>query len=419
MNALLVIAIAIAGGLLLSRVMKLFNLPNVTGYLIAGILIGPFVAKFITKEDIQSVGIITETALGFIAFSIGGEFKLKFLKKLGGKIIVITLMQALFTVLLVTGALLLFDPNKDGLKIPRALLLGAIASATAPAATLLVVRQYKAKGPVTDTLLPVTAFDDAIGLIVFSVMFALAEVFSSDTAKVTVEAVLLNPLKEIGLSLLIGGAMGALLALLMRFFKSNANRLSLMLMCVFACVALADILSLSSLLTCMMLGAVFANLRRDSVQILELTENWTPALFMVFFVLSGAALDFSILLAAGIAGIIYIIARTLGKYFGAFLGSAMSKAEPNVRKYLGITLLPQAGVAIGMAQLISADPLLEEVSGSVVTVTLFATLVYELAGPPLTKAALTKAGEISPEMSKSAGLFSKLKAKAKKKKQSK
>ena len=369
MKILLILAIAMAGGLALSRLMKLLNLPNVTGYLIAGILIGPFVLKLVTNVDIKSAKIITTTALGFIAFSIGGEFKLSLLKKLGGKIVVITVVQAVMTVLLVLLALLLVPGEY---RVPRALLLGAIAAATAPAATLLVVRQYKAKGPVTDTLLPVTAFDDAVGLMIFSLCFALAQAFASGDA-LTVQAIVLDPLREIGLSLLTGGVMGAVLAFVMRFFKSKANRL------------------------CLMLGAVFANMRSDSVIAMELCEGWTPALFMLFFVLSGAELDFSILLTVGIPGIIYIIARSAGKYFGAFTGAAMSHADPKVRKYLGVTLLPQAGVAIGMAQMVAASDLPQTLSAQVVTVALFATLVYELAGPVLTKLALAKAGEISAE----------------------
>ena len=391
MKILLILAIAMAGGLALSRLMKLLNLPNVTGYLIAGILIGPFVLKLVTNVDIKSAKIITTTALGFIAFSIGGEFKLSLLKKLGGKIVVITVVQAVMTVLLVLLALLLVPGEY---RVPRALLLGAIAAA--PAATLLVVRQYKAKGPVTDTLLPVTAFDDAVGLMIFSLCFALAQAFASGDA-LTVQAIVLDPLREIGLSLLTGGVMGAVLAFVMRFFKSKANRLCLMLAAVFACVALSEMWELSSLLTCMMLGAVFANMRSDSVIAMELCEGWTPALYMLFFVLSGAELDFSILLTVGIPGVIYIIARSAGKYFGAFTGAAMSHADPKVRKYLGVTLLPQAGVAIGMAQMVAASDLPQTLSAQVVTVALFATLVYELAGPVLTKLALAKAGEISVE----------------------
>ena len=392
MQTLLIIAIAMAAGLALSRLMKILNLPNVTGYLIAGVLIGPYVFKLVSAEQIKELKLVTSTALGFIAFSIGGEFKLQFLKKLGAQIIIITLAQAAVTVLLVIFALR-FMPGEHSL--PRALLLGAIAAATAPAATLLVVRQYKARGPVTDTLLPVTAFDDAIGLMIFSVCLALAIAFSSGKG-ITASSVLLEPLREIGLSLLTGGVMGALLAVSMRFFRSNANRLSLMLASVFACVALSEVWELSSLLTCMMLGCTFANMRRDSVRVLEIIDGWTPAIFMLFFVFSGAELDFSILTTVGLIGVVYLIARSIGKYFGSYFGAAVSKSDKNVKKYLGITLLPQAGVAIGMAQMVAASPELPaELASQVVTVALFATLVYELIGPVLTKLALKKAGEIN------------------------
>lgn len=400
MMNLLYLAAAMAGGLALSRLMKLINLPNVTGYLIAGILIGPYVLNIINGESIAGLKIITTTALGFIAFSIGGEFKLSYLRKLGRSIVIITIVQALVTVFLVMAIMLLI-PGEPSVRIPRALLLGAISAATAPAATLLVVRQYKARGPVTDTLLPVTAFDDAVGLMIFSICLALAEVFAVGS-ELTVQAVLLNPLREIVLSLIVGAAIGATLALMMKFFHSNANRLCLTLTAVFACVALSELWELSSLLTCMMLGAVLANMRRDAINILTLTDDWTPGLFMLFFVLSGAELDFSILATVGLAGLIYIISRSIGKYSGAYLGAAISKADPNVRKFLGITLLPQAGVAIGMAQMVAASPDLSGIASQVVTVALFATLVYELIGPVLTKIALTKAGEIQKQQ-KTAG----------------
>lgn len=392
MHTLLIIAVAMAAGLLLSRLMKILNLPNVTGFLIAGVLIGPFVFGFVNEESVQSLKLITTTALGFIAFSIGGEFKLKFIQKLGKHIIIITLAQAFVTVGLVIAALLLI-PGED--RVPRALLLGAIAAATAPAATLLVVRQYKARGAVTDTLLPVTALDDAIGLIIFSVCLALAIAFSSGKG-MTAQTVILDPLREIGLSLLVGSIMGALLAGAMRFFRSNANRLSLMIAAVFACVALSEMWELSSLLTCMLLGAVFSNLRKDAVRSLEIIDGWTPGLFMLFFVFSGAELDFSILTSVGVIGVVYIIARSLGKYSGSYLGAAVARSDKNVKKFLGITLLPQAGVAIGMAQMVAASPdLPASLASQVVTVALFATLVYELVGPILTKLALKHAGEIN------------------------
>lgn len=407
LTSLMMIGFAMIGGLALTRVMKIFNLPNVTGYLIAGLLIGPNLwglitpngfGGLITEEGLKSLNIITTVALGFIAFSIGGEFKLATIKKLGVKVIVITLVQAFTTVAFVMLAMM-FVRGDCELYVSRALLLGAIAAATAPAATLMVVRQYKAKGPVTETLLPVVAFDDAVGLIIFSVCFSLAEVFAVGGG-LTVEKVALEPLREIGLSLGIGAALGALLALMCRFFKSRDSRLMLMVCAVILGAGLSQILDLSSLLVCMMIGAVFANMRGDSIHILSHVEKWTPPLFMLFFVISGADLKLSILPKVGAAGVIYVLVRAIGKYSGAFAGAAMVRSERTVRDYLGLTLLPQAGVAIGMAQMVAASEDLSVVADQVVTVVLFATLVYELIGPVITKAALTAAGEIDKAASK-------------------
>lgn len=401
LSTLMMIGFAMIGGLALTRVMKIFNLPNVTGYLIAGLLIGPNLwnlltpgsfGGLITEEGLKSLNNVTTVALGFIAFSIGGEFKLATIKKLGVKIIIITLVQAFTTVAFVMIAMM-FVRGDCEFYVSRALLLGAIAAATAPAATLMVVRQYKAKGPVTETLLPVVAFDDAVGLIIFSVCFSLAEVFAVG-GSVTAEKVVLEPLREIGLSLAVGAALGALLSFMCKFFKSRDSRLMLMICAVILGAGLSQLLDLSSLLVCMMIGAVFANMRFDSIHILGHCEKWTPPLFMLFFVISGADLKLSILPKVGLAGFIYVVVRAIGKYSGAFAGSALVKSERTVRDYLGLTLLPQAGVAIGMAQMVAASEDLAVVADQVVTVVLFATLVYELTGPIITKAALTSAGEI-------------------------
>lgn len=413
-STLIMIGFAMVAGLLLTRVMKLFNLPNVTGYLIAGLLIGPnfwnlvtggSFGGLVTEEGLRSFNIITTVALGFIAFSIGGEFKLATIKKLGVKIIIITLVQAVTTVAFVMAAMMFVRKDCPDYFVSRALLLGAIAAATAPAATLMVVRQYKAKGPVTETLLPVVAFDDAVGLIIFSVCFALAEVFAVG-GEITAQAVVLAPLREIGLSLAIGAALGAVLALSCKAFKSQDSRLMLMVCAVILGVALSEILDLSSLLVCMMIGAVFANMRIDSIHILSHVEKWTPPVFMLFFVISGADLKLDILPQVGIAGVVYVLMRAFGKYFGAFVGAAITKSEKPVRNFLGLTLLPQAGVAIGMAQMVAASPVLsgsaelKVLADQVVTVVLFATLVYELTGPIITKAALSAAGEIDKNASK-------------------
>lgn len=374
--------------MLFNRIAKRIGLPNVTGYLVAGLLIGPSLLNLFPKEAAEQSVIITNVALGFIAFSIGGEFNFAHVRKIGTSVLTITFFQAIAAAALVDVTLLLL-----GFDAPLAITLGAIATATAPAATLMVVRQYKARGPVTSMLLPVVALDDALGLIVFSISLAVAQVLEAGTA-LTMRSMLVEPLIEIVGSLLVGAAVGLVLSYVLRFFKSHANRLPLVICAVLLGTALSQMLGLSSLLLSMATGAVLANLRDDADSVLSLSDQWTPPLFLLFFVLSGAELDPAVLPSVGLLGVGYLIARSLGKYFGALLGASVTHADHNIRKYLGITLLPQAGVAIGMSQIvISALP---EYGAQIRAVVLCATLVYELVGPLLTKIALTKAGEIAP-----------------------
>ncbi|MBQ4570908.1 MAG: cation:proton antiporter [Bacilli bacterium] len=431
---LLEISIALIAGLISNRLIKLINLPNVTGYLIVGILLGPYffslfnenLTGVISKEMVESFGIIVDIALGFIAFSIGSEFKLSSIKKLGKGIITITLIQAFAALLFVDIALSVLSlcTGSFNENLPLILTLGAVATATAPAATLMVIKQYKAKGPVTDTLLPVVAMDDAVGLILFSISFSIAQVFAKQQAgiggaEINVISILLMPILEIVLSLVIGSIIGIILSFAMRFFKSRANRLICMIAATFLAVALCELcgtwfgFELSSLLTCMMVGAIFCNTRKDAIQIFDGIERWTPAIFMMFFILSGAELNFK-LITLPVIGIcaVYVIARSLGKYFGARYGCRLSHTNENVKKFLGLTLLPQAGVAIGMARsssnvfngladaallenpLFTGGAYLQNIAGTITAVVLCATLVYELVGPLITKVALTKANEI-------------------------
>ena len=394
MNILLSLALAMIVGLLLTRVVKLVHLPNVTGYLIAGLLIGPYVLNVFPSDSLESVGLISTVALGFIAFSIGNEFRFSHLKHIGKNAIIICLCQALLAVLLVDVTLLL-----AGFDAPLCLVLGAIATATAPAATLMVVRQYKAKGPITSTLLPVVAIDDAVGLIVFAVSLAIAQSLASGEA-VTVMNTVVEPLLEIVLSLLVGAVIGVLVSVATKFFKSRANRLCICVAAVFLGVAIAEQFHLSSLLLCMCIGAGFVNTNKHAEPILEGADRWTPPLFMIFFVISGAELDLAVLPTVGLLGVLYLIARSLGKYFGTFFGALAVGADKNIRKYLGAALLPQAGVAIGMAQIVMNE--LPTYGSQVRAVILTATLIYELVGPMITKIVLTKAGEIIPEKKKTA-----------------
>lgn len=393
-NAIFCLAIALGCGLLFNRIAKKVGLPNVTGYLVAGLIIGGSLLKIIPFEMVDSLNSIVTVALGFIAFSIGGEFKISHIKKLGARIITVTCFESLTAVLLVDVVLLLCR-----FPAPEAIALGAIAAATAPAATLMVVRQYKADGPVTRALLPVVAMDDAVCLIAFSISVSIAKSLDVN-GDVNYFNMLLKPLIEIVSALAIGGAVGFVMTYCLRFFKSRANRLTLVICAVFLGTALADMLGLSSLLLCMMIGAMVANLYNDLDRLLDVVDHWTPPLFLLFFVLSGADLDISVLPKVGLLGVLYLVCRSAGKYLGAGIGARITHFEPNVQKYLGVALLPQAGVAIGMTTIAAVQ--LPEYGSEIRAVILCATLIYELLGPVLTKIVLTKAGEIKPEGKKAA-----------------
>lgn len=418
METLLSLSIALLAGLMLSRLAKKLQLPAVTAYLVAGILIGPFCLGalkingfgFTSMENIELLSIIPDVALGFIAFSIGNEFRLSQLKSIGKQATVIGIFQAVFTTLVVDAALItLHFIIPDKLSLEGAIVLGAVAAATAPAATLMVVRQYKSKGPVTDTLLPVVALDDAVGLVLFSVSFGIAKALIQ--GKVDIVSIILEPLIEVVASLLIGTVIGFAFTYLERFFHSRSKRLSISVAFVLLTVAISMLefdvgtihASFSSLLACMMLGTVFCNICDFSAELMDRLDRWTAPLFVLFFVMSGAELDLLVFsdLMVVLIGIVYILFRCLGKYFGASISSKISKAPENVTKYLGITLFPQAGVALGMAMKAEA---LGDVGMLVSNITLFSVLVYEIVGPMLTKIALQKAGEIDTEGKRSARL---------------
>ncbi|MBO5247753.1 MAG: cation:proton antiporter [Clostridia bacterium] len=412
-TTLLSVSIALLAGLLMTRLFKRLKLPSVTAYLIAGVLVGPHCLGMLQKdglgftshEGMAGLAMISEVALGFIAFSIGNEFRLSELKKTGKQATVIGIFQALvataFVDLALCGIHLLMP---ETLPLPTVLVLGAIATATAPAATLMVVRQYKAKGPLTKLLLPIVALDDAVGLVVFAVSFGIARAMASGS--VDLVSILVNPIVEIAASLLLGAIMGWVLTILEKLFNSNTNRLNLTIAFVFLTVSLAMIefhigpvhVQFSSLLVCMMLGTVFCNLCPLSHDLMERSDKWTSPLFALFFVISGAELNLGILKNGYVvlAGIIYILARSAGKYVGTFASSKMVKCEPQICKYLGITLLPQAGVALGMCTIAAATPELGASGEIIRNITLFAVLIYELVGPVLTRMSLQAAGEISP-----------------------
>ena len=349
MTTLLALAIAIAAGLAMSRVIKLVHMPNVTAFLVAGLLIGPSVLNIIPREIADQLSILTEVALGFIAYSIGSEFKLSYLKRIGTKPLIITACEGLGAVIVVDAALIVLSLcGVPGFDMPLCITLGAIAAATAPAATLMVIRQYKAKGPVCDMLLPVVAMDDALGLMAYAISINLARAIASGQPMTLVSMVVL-PLVEIVGSLALGTALGFVLSLCARFFASRGNKLALTIAVVLLALALCDLWDLSNLLCIMMVGAVMTNLCASAATIIEQTDRFTPPLFLLFFVISGISLNVSVLPTVGLVGACYVAFRVLGKWSGAALGSRIVHAPPNVQKYLGFTLIPQAGVAIGLA----------------------------------------------------------------------
>ena len=414
-TSLICIAVAVVAGLLMSRLAKLLHLPAVTAYLVAGLLIGPFCLGLLkipglgfgSLEQVEGFSVLTQVALGFIAFSMGNEFRMSQLKSMGSKAIIIGVVQAVITTLLVDAVLVgvhFLFPNV--LSLSSAITLGAIASATAPAATLMVVKQYKADGPLTRLLMLVVAIDDAVGLLLFSVSFGIASAL--ETGSISLMGVAVEPLLEIVLSLGLGALMGLLLNWLETFFHSRSKRMALSVTFVILTVGLSMLkfevggvhIGFSLLLVCMMTGTMFCNVCETSDELMERVEGWTVPLHVLFFVISGAELDLNVLIhpVTLIVGVIYIISRSVGKYFGAYGSCKAVKCSPAITKNLGITLLPQAGVALGMA--LTASQLSD---GSLVrNVVLFSVLIYELVGPALTKRSLLKAGEIKPENKTSA-----------------
>ncbi len=411
MEILLCLSIAVFAGLMLSRVAKQVKLPAVTAYLVAGILVGPYLLGslgiaglgFTSIANIKSFSLLSDVALGFIAFSIGNEFRLSQLKKIGRQATVIGIAQAVFTTLVVDGALIgLHFLIPDVLPLPSAIILGAVASATAPAATLMVVRQYKSKGPLTDILLPIVALDDAVGLVLFAISFGIAKALIAGS--VNLLSILLEPILEVIASIALGTLMGLLFNFCERFFHSRSKRVAMSVTFVMLTVALSMLsftvggvhIAFSPLLVCMMLGTIFCNICDFSEELMDRVDRWTAPLFVLFFVISGAELELAVFLKPVVVcvGLVYIFTRCIGKYFGASVSAKLTKCDPNIIKFLGITLFPQAGVALGMAM--KAETLGPQ--GLIVAnITLFSVLIYELVGPFLTKVSLQKAGEINPE----------------------
>lgn len=396
-------SILLLTGLLFGKLAKFFNLPNVTGYLLGGLFIGPLISltgfHLIPETAYEELHSVSQIALGFIAFSIGTEFQLSYFKRVGKLPIVIAALESFFAIIIVFSVLMLF-----GFDLKFSLVLSAIAAATAPAATIMVIKQYKAKGEVTENLLSVVAIDDATAIIFFGLFVAIAKTIGS-TSDVSLTWMITKPFVEIVASLAVGSIAGLIVSYGVRWFTGRGNRISLVLAMIFMVASFSEIVKtfdpefeLSALLACMMMGAIFTNLTSESKldTVMYLVERITPPIFIMFFVLSGAELQFEVLLTVGGIGVIYILGRVAGKLFGAYLGASIAKGSSSVKKYLGFGLIPQAGVAIGLS--LVAASIVPEYAKEISAVILSATFVYELVGPLITKMALTKAGEISPDM---------------------
>ena len=410
--------------LLSTRLVRVLRLPNVTGYIVTGIIAGPFIFGLLFNnfsfenikdgpiyQFVQQINWVSTVALGFIAFSIGTSFRLSTLKAVGKKVIIITILEAFGGSLAVIIALLIAHfvaPNYVSLEL--VLTLGAIASATAPAATLMVIKQYNARGPLVDTLLPVVALDDAAALILFAVLFQIASALASGNA-ISPYTIIIKPLLEISISLGVGIILGLIISFMNHFFKSRNNRLIWCIFSVFAALGFYYLFKsefmggfeLSSLLVCMMAGAIYINLRKDSGKTLDVMDRFTSPIYMMFFVISGASLDLSIFFCGDglivlLIALIYVFSRVVGKWFGAYTGASISRCEPQIKKYLGFALVPQAGVAIGLSttayKLFSENPVTQRAGALILAIILTSTLIYELVGPLAAKFALKKAGEI-------------------------
>lgn len=388
MHVLYYVAIVIFSGIIMAKLIGKLKLPHVTGYLLAGVLIGPSILNLVPKEAAGSMGIISEVALGFIAYTIGSEIKLEHLKKAGKSLITITLFESLTPIILVTLSMIFIFKQS----VPFSITIGAIAAATAPAATIMVIKQYKAKGPVVDTLLPVVAMDDGVAIIAFGIAFTIAKSLLKAGGKFSFVHAFIFPVGEIILALALGLIVGIIISYLLPKIRGEDELLSIMIGFIFIAIGISEFFNLSTLLVCMMIGITVTNLSENSIKTLNVIDRLTPPIFIAFFTLAGVELELGILKYAGLLGIGYIIFRTLGKAGGAFIGSRIAKSHKSVQKYLGFTLLPQAGVAIGLSMI--AQNVMPDMGSTIRTVILASTVIYELVGPLIAKTALIQAGEI-------------------------
>lgn len=385
MNLILNIGLVLLAGFAVSWLLRLWRLPEVTAYIIAGIILGPAALNLIDPGLLKSAASISFLALSLIAFTIGQQFSLSMLRRRGRQIILITLAEASGAWILVTLAVwLIFNQP-----FVVALLLGAIGSATAPAATLLVVQQFRAKGPLTSTILAVVAMDDAYSIMAFALAGAIAIAAKPGNAIPFEKAA--GGLLEIGISLLMGLAAGLILMPIVKRIEDTHDRLVLVLGAIMVTAGAALTFEISPLLSSIAMGSVLVNTDAAAGPVFRMIDSFAPPIYEIFFILGGASLNFDLLPQAGLLGIGYIISRAAGKYIGAYIGASATKSEQTIRRWLGTALVPQAGVAIGLALIASGQ--FPGFGPAIANVIVSATVIYELIGPLLTKMAISRAGE--------------------------
>lgn len=379
----LMIIFGIIGG----KISRRFSLPNVTGYIVAGLFLGPSFFNVLNEANQPMVDFVNEFALGIIAFSIGSEFRLADLKKLGKDVFVITVCEV-FGVLLVVFSVMYFLLDKS---FVFSIIIASMSAATAPAGTMMVIRQFRAYGPLTKTILPVAALDDVLGIITFGISLSLAK-FSIGDKTTSVPMMILSPLIEIGLSFLLGLVLGLVFTYLIKRVKSKEDVLSAIITVILLSTGLANYLGLSPLLVNMMVGGVLVNYHNNSKQVFDNINDFAPPINLLFFTFAGAKLDLSVLFSIGALGIFYALSRAIGKIAGASIGAKIVKAEETVVKWLGLALLSQGGISIGLSMIVARE--LSGFADEIITVILFSVLVFEILGPILAKVSITKAGEV-------------------------
>ncbi|MDY0276550.1 MAG: cation:proton antiporter [Acholeplasma sp.] len=400
MNIILILSLLIGLGFIFGKLAHYIKLPTVSGYLIAGLLIGLLPIDFTAHTSVFNT--ISEITLSFIAFGIGSEFVLSNLKKSGKKIFIITLLEVIGAIVVVFAAMYLLVPSSfpsfsSNEKLSFALILGTMSAATAPAATILVIRQFKADGPVTKTILPVAALDDVSGIIAFGIVLPIARILTpidpANALEPTLWNILKGPLIEVFGSLAVGLVLGIILSIVTKVIDPKDELQVKTIFFILAGLGLSLWLGLSPLLVNIMVGATLANLRKHADRSFSAMNEFVPIFYILFFTIAGASLDLSILTKVGLIGIAYVIARAIGKILGAYVGAVASKAEPTVKKYLGFALLPQGGISIGLSILVTKY-LPENIATPIVTIILFSILIYESTGPIFAKLALQKADEL-------------------------